>query len=129
MRQHITLSPDGRVAIVAVGGERTRQTAEVGNAAFLKFYADHPTDLVLFDTSSAYSDAPAEEVVEWAMDICTRLPRLRVAILARHLDCHYARMWRRGLAAAGHEATVFEHAGQAVAWLGSPVEGETLYID
>jgi hypothetical protein len=129
MRQHITLSPDGRVVIVAVGGARTRQIAEAANAAFLKFYADHPTGLVLFDTSSAHSDAPAEEVVDWATDLCLRVPRLRVAILTRHLDCRYARMWRRALAATGHEATVFDRAGQAVAWLGSPVEGETLYID
>ena len=127
-RQHITLSPDGDFIIVSIAGRRTPETARASNAAFLEFYRANPKDKVLFDTVGAYAGDFVGRVIDWAMDVCQQIPPGRVAVLAKDYDCAFARMWRRALQATGHEVELFDHAGQAEAWLTTPADANLLYV-
>lgn len=127
-RQHITLSPDGDFVIVSVVGRRTPETAKAANKAFLEFYRDNRTDRILFDTVGAYAGDFAGRVLDWAMDVCQEMPTARVAVLAKDYDCAFARMWRRALQVTGHEVELFDHAGQAEAWLTTPADADLLYV-
>lgn len=127
-RHFFTLSPDGALLVISIGGDRNAREAELAIKAFLKFYADHPVRKVVFDLANAHTDISAPELVAEAQKMGRLIEPCQVAIVGRRLDCPFARLWRRGLEATGHEAMVFDHAGEAEAWLRSSDAADTVYV-
>jgi len=127
-RHHISLSPDRSIVIVAVSGARNTSTYAQGTPDFLEFYLGQPARKVLFDATIAYAAMESCSAIVLAEACGRQMPASRVAIVARELDCAYARVWRRGLSATGHDAFVFENVAEAEAWLGSEADADTLYV-
>jgi hypothetical protein len=127
MAHRILMGPNN-VVIVAVAGLRSPEEAEACGEDFLRFYSEHPTGLVLFDTTLARSTASPERMFHWTFSLARACPTTRAAVIARAPDCAFARLWRRALTEAGHEAAMFRNADEAEAWLLSPVEADTLYV-
>ncbi|MFC4725170.1 hypothetical protein AB6B38_08505 [Glycocaulis abyssi] len=127
-RHHISLSPDRSTVIVAVSGARDTSTYSQSTPDFLEFFLSQPARKVLFDTRLAYAALDSGKAMHLAEACGRQMPASRVAIVARELDCAYARVWRRGLSATGHEALVFESVAEADAWLRSEADADTLYV-
>ncbi|GGH05624.1 MAG TPA: hypothetical protein DF715_08820 [Oceanicaulis sp.] len=127
-RHHISLSPDRSIVIVAVSGARDTSTYAQGTPDFLMRYLAQPARKVLFDARLARAAMESGTAIELAEACGQEMPASRVAIVAREMDCAYARIWRRALASTGHEVFVFEHVGAAEAWLRSEADEDTLYV-
>lgn len=127
-RHLITLGPDESYVIIALAGLRTADNAGSAIGEFLRFYRAHTTGRVLFDLTQSQSALPPETLISVAMQVGRAVSPARVAILTADLDAEQGRLWRRGLDATGHDAMVFDHAGEADAWLRSPAGAERVYI-
>ncbi|GGB66821.1 hypothetical protein [Glycocaulis alkaliphilus] len=127
-RQHLSLSPDRSIVIVAVAGARDRAAFAEGTASFLNFFLSQPARKVLFDASGAHAALESGIAIELAEACCRQMPACRVAIVAREMDCAFSRIWRRALSITGHEAYLFEDVGAAEAWLRSEADEDTLYV-
>jgi len=127
-RQHISLSPDRSIVIVAVSGARDTSTYARGTVDFLTFYLGQPARKIVFDAVGAYAAIESAKGIEMAEECGKRMPASRVAIVAREMDCAYARIWRRALSATGHEAYLFGSVAQAEAWLRTEADDDTLYV-
>lgn len=127
-RQHISLSPDRSIVIVAVSGARDSAAFAGGIAKFLEFFLAQPARKVMFDATSAYAALESVTAIELAEACGRQLPACRVAIVAREMDCTFSRVWRRALTATGHEAYLFESVAEAEAWLRSEADEDTLYV-
>lgn len=127
-RHFYTLSPDKQVIVVAISGERSGPDVDAALNGFRAFYADNPTGRILFDLSGANVHMAPPDLVGDTERIGKLFPTARVAILSPHLESTFARIWRRGLKSAGHDAQVFDHSGEADAWLRSGEDDETVYI-
>lgn len=127
-RHHISLSPDRSIVIVAVSGARDRSTYAQGTSDFLQFFLGQPARKILFDATIAYAALESGKAIELAEACGQEMPPSRVAIVARAMDCAYARIWRRALSATGHEAFVFTSVAEAEAWLRTEADEDTLYV-
>jgi tRNA(Ile)-lysidine synthase TilS/MesJ len=127
-RQHISLSPDRSIVIVAVSGARDSYTYAHGSIEFLTFYLGQPARKILFDAAGAYAAIESAKGIELAEECGKRMPQSRIAIVAREMDCAYARIWRRALSATGHEAYIFKNVAEAEAWLRTEADEDTLYV-
>lgn len=127
-RHHVSLSPDRSIVIVAVAGARDSSTYAEGTPQFLEFFLAQPARKVLFDARIAFAALDSARAIELAEACARQMPPSRVAIVARELECAYARIWRRALAMTGHEALVFRRVAEAEAWLRSEADEDTLYV-
>lgn len=127
-RQHLSLSPDRSIVIVAVAGPRDSSTYAQGSANFLKFFLAQPARKILFDASCAYAALESATAIDLAEACARQMPASRIAIVAREMDCALARIWRRALTATGHEAYLFESVAEAEAWLRTEADEDTLYV-
>lgn len=127
-RHHISLSPDRSIVIIAVSGARDASTYSQCTPDFLELFLTQPARKVLFDTRLAYAAIESGMAMGLAEACGRQMPASRIAIVARELDCAYARVWRRGLSIAGHEVFVFDSVPEADAWLRSEADDDTLYV-
>ncbi|MGY6661810.1 MAG: hypothetical protein ACXIVO_05770 [Glycocaulis sp.] len=127
-RHHISLSPDRSIVIIAVSGARDTSTYSQSTPDFLEFFLAQPARKVLFDTRLAHAAIDSSKAMDLAEACGRQMPASRIAIVAREFDCAYARVWRRGLSATGHESFVFESVAEADAWLRSEADEDTLYV-
>jgi hypothetical protein len=124
-----TLSPDETVIVISISGDRTEAEAEAAIRDFLKFYADHPIERVLFDTVKAHAASyTMADLVDHARMMGRLIKPCKVAILARSMDCPFGRIWRKGLASSGHDAYIFDHLGEAEAWLKNEEDEDAVYV-
>lgn len=118
----------GGVLIMVVGGARDQQAGENGYEALKAHLEAAGTRRILMDTRLATSCEHPVMLMDRARSFGAKTPPCRVAILARALDCEFARTYRRALVGTGHEAQVFTSVSEADAWLSSEFEGERLYL-
>lgn len=128
LSRHVISSPRDGLIVIELFGERDDPEAHAAFEALMKRLEADPVDQILIDVRRADYAGPPEDIYARAFGYGDGLAPGKIAILARTLDCIYARFWRRGLIETRHETAVFVCAEEADAWLNSNAEDDTLYL-
>jgi hypothetical protein len=127
-RHHVTLSPCGRMIIVAVSGVRDDAAARLSTADAIALRTSSGIERILFDARDCVLPIKPQALMARAIACGEILERSRVAILAEAMDDTYARLWRKGLVETGHDAIVFIDPAAAEAWLLTEADAPMVYL-